>query len=642
MPIRADSVFDRIRLSLDLRQLPIEQELRDCNLRFRKDARVGGDLMKRTAMPVTSELAARARRQTACQRVLEQRYAWRGESGIAQVRRRVAHGLAMAEPACKRNYWYKRFLAACRSGFIPGGRILAALGTTRPLCLINCFVHPLMPDSESSLSAENLAHTVERAIRQAGLTMRKGGGVGYDLSVLPPKNGLHGPYAACGYDPISVLLRLDQLGRRCSTHGSRQAAQMAVLRIDHPDIEAFIDARQHYQLPTFNLSVAISDEFMQAVRHDQSWQLASSLSNTAPSPISARLLWRRLLAAIWDTASPGLIFIDQVRRDNNLGDIELIDTCNPCAEQYLPNFGACDLGSIDLTRLVKDPFGHHASFDFDALVWLCRAGVRALDNVLDLTLWPLSQQATEARLKRRIGLGITGLADTLFMLGLRYDRKEGRIMAHRIVTQLRNAAYLGSVELARERGAFPLFDASSLLRPPHAASRLPSSIKAQILRYGLRNSHLLALAPTGSISVAAAGNVSSGIEPVFASRIYRRLRRSTTAINGFWLEDFSARLYRLSFKRPPTESEAWCEVASLSAMDHLRMVATLQPLIDGAISKTVNLAATQTVQSLERLLWNAWEGHIKGISVFRPDAASESVLSVARGCHGVEATSAGR
>lgn len=578
--------------------------------------------MMQTPMPAASALLSRARRQAICHRVLQQRYAWGDEHCIEQIRKRVARGLAMAESPERRSVWEGIFLKAFRSGFIPGGRIQAAVGTRRPLCLINCFVQPLIRDTESQSSVEDVAQAVDQSIRDAGVTMRWGGGVGYDLTVLPAQNSPFGPRAALGLDPISVLLRLDRLGTLCTTHGFRKAAQMAVLGIDHPDIETFIDATQHHRLLTFNLSVAVSDDFMRAVQHDQQWTLASRTADVAPSFICARSLWNRLLTAMWNTASPGIIFIDQVRRDNNLGDTERLDACNPCGEQYLPDYGACDLGSIDLTKLVRLPFSPAAHFDFETLATLGVIGVRALDNALDLTTWPLPQQAMEAHLKRRIGLGVTGLADALFMLGLRYDRAQGRSMARRILTRLRNVAYQGSSALARERGAFPLFDAARHLRHPHAASRLPVRIKSQIARDGLRNSHLLALAPTGSISVALAGNVSSGIEPIFAPRVCRHLHSSAKAIENFVAEDFSARLYRLTFQRSPAASSAWCDVSTLSAMDHLRMMTVLQPFIDGAISKTVNLRSNETKQGLEHLLWQAWEGSIKGISVFRPTAAT--------------------
>lgn len=320
------------------------------------------------------------------------------------------------------------------------------------------------------------------------------------------------------------------------------------------------------------------------------------------------------------------MFIDQVNRDNNLGDSEHLSACNPCGEQFLPDYGACDLGSIDLTQLVLQPFRANARFDFAALARLVPVAVRALDNVITLAQWPLPQQAQAALMTRRIGLGVTGLADALIMLGLRYGRAPGRAMAATLLRTLRNHAYRASVDLAIERGPFPLCNPSQLLRPPHFASRLPAWLKHRISRHGRRNSHLLAIAPTGTISLALAGNVSSGVEPVFAPRSRRWVRLAGAAPSEHTVEDYAWRLHRSICRGDRSPPPAWCDAASIRAIDQLRMVAALQPLIDSSISKTVNLPPQASIGDLDSLLRSAWELGLKGLSVFRPESATERVL----------------
>jgi len=320
------------------------------------------------------------------------------------------------------------------------------------------------------------------------------------------------------------------------------------------------------------------------------------------------------------------VFIDQVNRDNNLGDSEHLSACNPCGEQFLPDYGACDLGSIDLTQLVLQPFRANARFDFAALARLVPVAVRALDNVITLTQWPLPQQAQAALMTRRIGLGVTGLADALIMLGLRYGRAPGRAMAATLLRTLRNHAYRASVDLAIERGPFPLCNPSQLLRPPHFASRLPAWLKHRISRHGRRNSHLLAIAPTGTISLALAGNVSSGVEPVFAPQSRRWVRLAGTAPSEHTVEDYAWRLHRSICRGDRSPPPAWCDAASIRAIDHLRMVAALQPLIDSSISKTVHLPPQASIGDLDSLLRSAWKLGLKGLSVFRLESATERVL----------------
>jgi len=493
-----------------------------------------------------------------CRELLRSRYAQPGERGIADIRHRVARALASVESPSKALHWTQQFESAMQCGFLPGGRINAAAGTDLQATLINCFVQPLAPQRTGR--DESGRPGLALALEESAITMRMGGGVGVDLSALP---SVRQPAAEAGLDPVSVILTMESRGQRLATVGTRRAAQMALVSIDHPDSRAVIDLKRHHRLQTVTLSVVIPDAFM------------VSLDRQDAGGRAARASWQVLLRAAWDTGSPGVVFIDKVNRDNNLSDIEHLGACNPCGEQFLPDYGACDLGSIDLTRLVRHPFRADARFDFDALARLVPVAVRALDNVISLTHWPLPQQAQAARMTRRIGLGVTGLADALIMLGVRYDRAPGRAMAATLVRALRNHAYRASVDLAIERGPFPNCNPSQLLRPPHFASRLPAWLKHRIARHGLRNSHLLAIAPTGTISIALAGNVSSGVEPVFAARSRRWVRLAGTMPSQRTVEDYAWRLYRSNYPGDRSLPPAWCDASSIRAIDHLRMVAAL-------------------------------------------------------------------
>ncbi|MBU6189999.1 MAG: ribonucleoside-diphosphate reductase, adenosylcobalamin-dependent, partial [Betaproteobacteria bacterium] len=486
--------------------------------------------------------------QPVCDDIRRLRYAQANEQTADDIRRRLAQAFASVEPTPHRSLRQHEFLSAMRCGFIPGGRIHAAAGTQIAATLINCFVQPIAPQRRGR--DERGRPGVEEALREMASTLQMGGGVGVNLSDLPARSMAD---HTSGLDPVSVIMKMESNGRSLARTGARRAAQMALLDINHPDIRAVIDLKRHHQLQTVTLSVCIPDAFMR------------SLGSDSYGPDAATHLWAPLLQAAFDTGNPGVVFIDQVNRDNNLGDIEHLRACNPCGEQYLPDYGACDLGSINLTRLIRRPFTRAASVDFVTLGQLARVAVRALDNVIELTRWPLEQQAREARLTRRIGLGVTGLADALIMLGLRYDRQAGRNAAATMLRTIRNAAYCGSVQLAVERGAFPLFDAHRLLSPPHAASRLPGFIRRRIEKYGLRNSHLLAIAPAGTISLAMADNVSSGIEPVFAPRTLRRITMLDGSLIMRSVDDHALR--RLRALRPGRNAlpEAWCDASTLRA-----------------------------------------------------------------------------
>jgi ribonucleoside-diphosphate reductase alpha chain len=403
--------------------------------------------------------------------VLREKYAKGDERTPDDVRRRVARALAEVESPEARARWEAAFFQAQVDGLILGGRINSAAGTDLKATLINCFVQPV----GDSISSDDGEVGIYAALNQAAETMRRGGGVGYDFSRIRPQGAYVKGTHSRASGPLSYMRVFDESCKTVESAGARRGAQMAVLRCDHPDIEAFIHAKDGGALANFNLSVAVTDAFMQALARDGDWEL---VHRAPPAPaladagarlrddglwiyrtLPARDLWRQVMASTYDHAEPGVVFIDAVNRDNNLSYCEVIEATNPCGEEPLPAYGCCDLGSIDLARFVRDPFTPGAAFDFAAFRDVVPVAVRMLDNVLDATVWPLPEQEREAMAKRRIGLGFTALGDALLMLGLRYDAEEGRAMAARIAREMRDAAYLASVALARENGAFALVDA---------------------------------------------------------------------------------------------------------------------------------------------------------------------------------------
>lgn len=539
-----------------------------------------------------------------------------GDTSFAETAARVARAVASVEATAIRALWEERFARAIEGfRFVPAGRILAGAGTERCVTLFNCFVMGAIPDTLGSIFEQ---------LKQAALTMQRGGGVGMDFSTIRPRGAFVKGVAAEASGPLTFMDCWDSMCRTVNSAGQRRGAMMGCLRVDHPDIELFIDAkRDPARFRNFNLSVLVTDAFMSALGSDAEWPLL--FNGEMVRSVRARELWERLMRATYDVAEPGVIFVDRVNATNNLAYCETISASNPCGEQMLPPYGACLLGSINLAKLVDRPFERGAELDEEQLGDLTRTAVRLLDNVIDVSRYPLPEQEQEAKAKRRIGLGITGLADALLFCGAAYGGAEAVALTRRWLGTIKREAYRSSALLAAEKGAFPLYEPRMLGRPNLVS--LDDETRTLIAEHGLRNGCLTSIAPTGTTSLLA-GNVSSGIEPVFAYSYMRRILQPDGTKNEQQVEDYAMRVWRQINGDSPPPADLFVSAQTLSPSDHLMMQAAAQALVDSSISKTVNCPEGISFEEFADIYVEGYHLGCKGLTTYRPNLITGSVLSV--------------
>ena len=556
---------------------------------------------------------------TLAEEIWDKKYRFKSDKGeecdLSETLDRVAAAVARVEKPKARKVWTARFREALSDfQFIPAGRILAGAGTARKVTLFNCFVMGTIPD--------NLAGIFEH-LREAAITMQQGGGVGMDFSTIRPAGAPVMGIGAHASGPLSFMDTWDAMCRTIMSAGQRRGAMMGCLRIDHPDIEAFIDAkRDGTRFRNFNLSVLVSDAFMEALVKGGTWTLKHD--GTTYRSVAAQALWDRLMQATYDAAEPGVIFVDRVNATNNLTGIESISASNPCGEQMLPPYGACLLGSINLARLVREPFAPDADIDRERLDWLTETAVRFLDNVIDVSKFPLKAQAVEARAKRRIGLGITGLADALIFCGSAYGSDEAVARTEAWLGAIKRAAYQASARLAEEKGQYPLYDASILGRPNLLG--LDQETRALIEQHGLRNGCLTSIAPTGTTSLLA-DNVSSGIEPVFAFAYQRKVKQADGRVAEEAVTDFALARWREKMGEAALPQDVFVSAQTLTPGDHVRMQAAAQRHVDSSISKTVNCPADIDFDAFKDIYVEGYRQGCKGLTTYRPNDITGSVLS---------------
>ncbi len=556
------------------------------------------------------------------QRIWDMKYRLKAPDGSAVDQsvedswRRIARALAAAErdPAG----WEARFYGALEGfKFLPAGRIQAGAGTDRQVTLFNCFVMGTIPDDMGGIFTH---------LREAALTLQQGGGIGYDFSTLRPRGALVKGVGADASGPVSFMEVWDAMCRTIMSAGSRRGAMMATLACDHPDIENFIEAKRTAgKLTNFNLSVLVTDAFLAAVDADADWplQFEGKVFRTVP----AAALWDRIMRATYEASEPGVIFIDRINQKNNLAYCEQIAATNPCGEQPLPPYGACLLGSINLAALVTRPFEAEAALDEAALQRLAGLAVRMLDNAITVSRFPLEAQRAEAEAKRRIGLGVTGLADALLLCNQRYGSPGAIALTRRWMELLRDAAYGASVALASEKGAFPLLEADKYLAGETIAD-LPEELRGDIARYGMRNALVTSIAPTGTISLLA-DNISSGLEPVFAYHYQRSILEPDGSRHVEEVSDPAWRLWRQLHGEAATLPDTFVTAESLTPAEHLAMQAAVQDYVDASVSKTVNLPVDFPFDAFRDLYRQAHRLGLKGCTTYRPSALRGAVLQTA-------------
>ncbi|GIR45459.1 MAG: ribonucleoside-diphosphate reductase, adenosylcobalamin-dependent [Paracoccaceae bacterium] len=537
------------------------------------------------------------------------------EQTVQDTWRRIAKALSEVETEPKK--WETIFYNALTDfKFLPAGRITAGSGTKRNVTLFNCFVMGVIPDSMSGIFD---------MLKEAALTMQQGGGIGYDFSTIRPKGSLVKGIAADASGPVSFMDVWDSMCRTIMSAGSRRGAMMATMRCDHPDIEEFIAAKSDSQkLRMFNLSVLVTDAFMEAVKKGEDWKLI--YNNKVYSVIKAADLWDQIMRATYNFAEPGVIFIDRINATNNLSYCETITATNPCGEQPLPPYGACLLGSINLAKLVEQPFDKNAYLDVSQLEDLVSTAVRMMDNVIEVSQFPLEAQKLEAKNKRRIGLGVTGLADALLMVGLRYGSDEAVKKTEKWMKTIARSAYKASINLAEEKGAFPLFDPEKFIVSGKMI-QMDEDVKKAVNKFGIRNALLTSIAPTGTISLYA-GNVSSGIEPVFAYSYTRKVLQNDGSHVEEEVVDYAVQLWRDKFGNAPLP-DFFVSAQNLTPADHVKMQAAAQKWVDSSISKTINCPEDISFDDFKEVYIQAYDTGCKGCTTYRPNEVTGSVLSAA-------------
>ena len=537
------------------------------------------------------------------------------EQTVQDTWRRIAKALSKVETEPKK--WETIFYNALTDfKFLPAGRITAGSGTKRNVTLFNCFVMGVIPDSMSGIFD---------MLKEAALTMQQGGGIGYDFSTIRPKGSLVKGIAADASGPVSFMDVWDSMCRTIMSAGSRRGAMMATMRCDHPDIEEFIAAKSDSQkLRMFNLSVLVTDAFMEAVKKGEDWKLI--YNNKVYSVIKAADLWDQIMRATYNFAEPGVIFIDRINETNNLSYCETITATNPCGEQPLPPYGACLLGSINLAKLVEHPFDKNAYLDVSQLEDLVSTAVRMMDNVIEVSQFPLEAQKLEAKNKRRIGLGVTGLADALLMVGLRYGSDEAVKKTEKWMKTIARSAYNASINLAEEKGAFPLFDPEKFIVSGNMI-QMDEDVKKAVNKFGIRNALLTSIAPTGTISLYA-GNVSSGIEPVFAYSYTRKVLQNDGSHVEEEVVDYAVQLWRDKFGNAPLP-DFFVSAQNLTPADHVKMQAAAQKWVDSSISKTINCPEDISFDDFKEVYIQAYDTGCKGCTTYRPNEVTGSVLSAA-------------
>ncbi len=569
--------------------------------------------------------------------------------------RRVAKAAAQAEQKEIAAHWQQQFYKILEDfRYLPGGRILAGAGTRHKVTLFNCFVMNIHEDSIAGIF---------EALKEGALTLQQGGGVGYDFSVLRPRGYCAKKTGLTSSGPVSFMQVWDKMSEVLLSTGARRGAMMGVLRCDHPDIEEFVAAKENpQQLRHFNVSVLVSDDFMQAVKEDREWSLIFPLSEEEAKqmeeqPVSqsllpnfggsedliyrrwsnaqtaipcrvfkrirARALWEKIIHSAYDYAEPGVLFENTINRMNNLWYCEHISATNPCGEIPLPPYGACNLGSINLTRFVRSPFTEKAELDWQGIEQTIAVATRFQDNIVDISQYPLKDQRQEALSTRRIGLGLTGLGDAFVMLGLRYGSPESLQLAKQIMKTIAETTWLTSIELAKEKGVFPSFQAGAYCQGQFI-SGLSEDIQKAVAQHGIRNSHHNSIAPAGTISILAR-NISSGLEPIFSGQYERTVRLDQEEGLHFQVTDYALALWR-ELKRPEPLPPAWRDTSSIKPQDHLQVQAAVQPYVDNAISKTINVPVDFPFKSLVDVYTEAFNLGLKGCTIFRANPITGSIL----------------